>query len=98
MAKKILESAALLLTFAAAACLLQGQIDSQNAVDTGALAAPPTPNLEAALPERPQIAFPFLRQDEDWSFLADPDKRSDFWDPLKYIALFCDGCYLTLVS
>lgn len=28
-----------------------------------------------------------LREDEDWSFLADPAKRQDFWDPLKYIRL-----------
>src|SRR5499433_2626452 len=32
-------------------------------------------------------SFKLLRQDEDWSFLADPAKRQDFWDPLKYIRL-----------
>ena len=35
------------------------------------------------------------RADEDWSFLATaPD--TDFWDPLKYIALGRDGWYATL--
>jgi len=28
-----------------------------------------------------------LREDEDWSFLADPSLRQDFWDPIKYIRL-----------
>lgn len=34
--------------------------------------------------------------DEDWSFLSDPSKRTDFWDPLKYISLGKEGRYLTL--
>src|SRR5512135_2302466 len=36
--------------------------------------------------------------DEDWSFLSDRSKRSDFWDPLKYISLGQEGRYLTLSS
>jgi hypothetical protein len=28
-----------------------------------------------------------LREDEDWSFLADPTLRQEFWDPVKYIRL-----------
>jgi hypothetical protein len=28
-----------------------------------------------------------LREDDDWRFLVDPDKRQDFWDPIKYIRL-----------
>jgi hypothetical protein len=96
MVENVRDASARLFVFAGAVCLLQAQTASQNAADTGALAAPPMPNLEAPQPERPQIAFPFLRQEEDWSFLASGDKRSDFWDPLKYIALPCDGCYLTL--
>jgi len=26
-----------------------------------------------------------LRYDEDWSYLKDPTRRTDFWDPIKYI-------------
>jgi hypothetical protein len=28
-----------------------------------------------------------LRYDEDWSYLRDPARRDDFWDPIKYIPL-----------
>jgi len=35
----------------------------------------------------PDRSFHLLRQDEDWSFLADPKLRQDFWDPIKYIRL-----------
>jgi hypothetical protein len=28
-----------------------------------------------------------LPEDDDWSFLADPAKRQDFWDPIKYVRL-----------
>jgi hypothetical protein len=28
-----------------------------------------------------------LREEDDWSFLADPVMRKDFWDPIKYILL-----------
>jgi hypothetical protein len=35
----------------------------------------------------PNRSFHLLRQDEDWSFLADPKLRQDFWDPIKYIHL-----------
>lgn len=31
--------------------------------------------------------FKPLRYDEDWSFLSDPDKRTDVWDKFKYIPL-----------
>jgi hypothetical protein len=34
--------------------------------------------------------------DEDWGFLSDPSKRTDFLDPLKYIRLGAEGRYLTL--
>jgi hypothetical protein len=36
--------------------------------------------------------------EEDWSFLADPAKRTDRWDPLKYVSLGRDGWYLTLAG
>src|SRR6187399_339647 len=28
-----------------------------------------------------------LRYDEDWTYLRDPAKHTDFWDPVKYIPL-----------
>src|SRR5262245_23609707 len=34
--------------------------------------------------------------EEDWSFLKDETKRSDFWDPLKYIPLGTEDRFLTL--
>jgi hypothetical protein len=40
--------------------------------------------------------YNLLRENDDWSFLADPSLRSDFWDPIKYIPLGCDGCYVSL--
>jgi hypothetical protein len=42
----------------------------------------PTPESPA-----PTRIYHLLREDEDWSFLADPANRQDFWDPLKYIRL-----------
>ena len=35
----------------------------------------------------PARIYHLLREDDDWSFLADPDKRQDFWDPVKFIRL-----------
>lgn len=35
----------------------------------------------------PDRGIHLLREDEDWSFLADPALRQDFWDPVKYIRL-----------
>ena len=42
----------------------------------------PTP---VSLP--PARIYHLLREDDDWSFLADPTKRQEFWDPIKYIRL-----------
>lgn len=45
--------------------------------------------------ERPKIRP--IRSAEDYSFLCDPECRTDFWDPAKYIAPSADGqLYLTL--
>jgi hypothetical protein len=44
----------------------------------------------------PNRSYNLLRDQEDWSFLANPALREDFWDPIKYIPLGCDGCYLTV--
>ena len=48
---------------------------------------------EAPAPVR---TYNLLRENDDWSFLADPSLRSDFWDPIKYIPLGCEACYLSL--
>jgi hypothetical protein len=38
-------------------------------------------------PDVPDRSYKLLREDEDWSFLANPDYRQDFWDPIKFIPL-----------
>jgi hypothetical protein len=45
------------------------------------------PSAPSANPDAPDRSIKLLREDEDWSFLADPGQRQDFWDPLKYIRL-----------
>ena len=40
--------------------------------------------------------YSLMRQDEDWSFLKDPSRRQDFWDPIKYIRLGPAGWFLTI--
>src|SRR5258707_4857870 len=35
----------------------------------------------------PARTYHLLREDDDWSFLADPAERQDFWDPIKYVPL-----------
>jgi Alginate export len=35
----------------------------------------------------PARTYHLLREDDDWSFLADPAKRQEFWDAIKYIPL-----------
>ncbi len=49
-------------------------------------------------PQQPPPARQYLPNpaDEDWSFLADPSYRLDFWDRLKYIPIGERGAYLTL--
>ena len=42
------------------------------------------PTAESAPPLR---TYHLLRENDDWSFLADPAQRQDFWDPIKYIRL-----------
>jgi len=42
------------------------------------------PTVESPAPAR---IYHLLREDDDWSFLADPAKRQEFWDPIKYIRL-----------
>jgi hypothetical protein len=35
----------------------------------------------------PRALYPLPRYEEDWSFLSDPTKRDDSWDPIKFIPL-----------
>ena len=44
-------------------------------------------SISAIGPDVPDRSFKLLREDENWSFVADPGKRQDFWDPVKYIRL-----------
>lgn len=44
-------------------------------------------SVSSADQDVPHRSFQLLREDEDWSFLADPANRQDFWDPFKYIRL-----------
>jgi hypothetical protein len=37
--------------------------------------------------QSPARTYHLLREDDDWSFLASPIERQDFWDPIKYIPL-----------
>ena len=72
--------------------------DSTAAATSAATAAPgPTPG---AVTPAPRIGpgseavtgsgvptYKLLRYDEDYSYLKDPDRRTDFWDPIKYIPI-----------
>src|SRR6266436_6558011 len=42
------------------------------------------PKDEPAAPD-----YKLLRFDEDYSYLKDPSRQTDFWDPIKYIPLGC---------
>ena len=46
--------------------------------------------------QAPVRTYNLLRENDDWSFLADPSLRSDFWDPIKYVPLGCEACYVSL--
>jgi Alginate export len=43
-----------------------------------------TPTAESSAPSR---TYHLLREDDDWSFLANPAQRQDFWDTIKYLRL-----------
>src|ERR1700731_4557672 len=48
---------------------------------------------------RRPVYVPLDRSEEDWSFLKNPELRTDPWDPLKYISLRdTPGWYLTLAG
>ena len=59
------------------------------------LALPLCAQVQDETPE-PRRTYGLLAENEDWSFLADPSLRTDFWDPIKYIPLGCVGCYVSL--
>ena len=44
-------------------------------------------SVSSAGSDVPDRSYRLLREDEDWSFLANPKLRQDFWDPIKYIRL-----------
>jgi alginate export protein len=46
----------------------------------------------------PNRSYSIVPSDEDWSFLANPVLREDFWDPIKYIPIRRDakGWYLSI--
>jgi hypothetical protein len=54
------------------------------------LAMPPLArgqSVPAAESPAPARIYHLLREDDDWSFLADSSRRQEFWDPIKYIHL-----------
>src|SRR5258706_15972847 len=53
-------------------------------------------HAQAPRPSRP--AFASERYDENWSFLRDPSKRTDFFDPIKWIPLDKDGSLFLTVG
>jgi hypothetical protein len=56
---------------------------------------PAGPSDNSPAPDR---SYHLLREDDDWTFLADPSLRQNFWDPIKYIPLRdgVPGWYLTI--
>jgi hypothetical protein len=60
------------------------------------VAQPPVPELPEREGSRSK-SYLILRYDEDWSFLRDPSRKSNFFDPLKFIPLNASKTsYLTL--
>jgi hypothetical protein len=55
------------------------------------------PRVSGAQATTTRPAYAPVRYDEDWSFLRDPSKRTDFFDPIKWIPLANGGSwFLTL--
>jgi len=52
-----------------------------------------TDNSDPAVPAR---TYSLLRENEDWSWLANPALREDYADPIKYLPLGRNGWYVTL--
>ena len=57
---------------------------------------PPGRCGQANAPAAPP-AYKLLRYEEDYSYLKDPGRRTDFWDPIKYVPLWGrEDWYLSL--
>ncbi|MBS1831481.1 MAG: alginate export family protein, partial [Acidobacteria bacterium] len=56
------------------------------------------PPVSLLFAQTPPPAYQLDRSEEDWSWLRDPARRTDVWDPLKYIRLGRgrDHWYVTL--
>jgi hypothetical protein len=52
-----------------------------------------TDNSDPAVPAR---TYSLLRENEDWSWLANPALREDYLDPIKYLPFGRNGWYVTL--
>lgn len=52
--------------------------------------------LAQASPPTVAPFYKFLRYEEDYRYLRDTSARSDWWDPIKYIALGSENTYLSL--
>jgi hypothetical protein len=66
-------------------CLLFALVIALSPQPARAQTPDPQPPGAASDPERPALnPFP---AEQNWSFLADPSKRADFFDPAKYIPL-----------
>jgi hypothetical protein len=65
--------------------------------NTSPKSSPDGQSDEKSKKEATPPAYKLLRYDEDYSYLKDPSRRTDFWDPIKYIAL-CgrDDWYLSI--
>jgi hypothetical protein len=56
-------------------------------------------SVSSAIPDAPDRSIKLLREDEDWSFLANRVNRQDFWDPVKYVRLRgCDDDWFMTMS
>lgn len=56
------------------------------------LAAPGSKDARAESPELHDPTYSFLRYNDNFSYLADPSKRADFWDPVKFMPI-TDSAY-----
>ncbi len=75
-----------------ASCLLAGLLSCLVVIACAARIS----SAQATKPLRP--AFASERYDENWSFLRDPSKRTDFFDPIKWIPLDKDGSLFLTVG
>ena len=70
--------------FAIFAVVFAAMVQMQSQSDQTVL----SPQEEQTIRQLREGHYQLLREDEDWSFLRDPNLRGeDFWDPIKYIPL-----------